>query len=75
METKDAITLALAVYGAGLSNYNIFQALQRDRKRVKVTMNTAMYVFGGDLGPPTSFANVHVLLSQHELLVSRYPGA
>lgn len=51
MEAKEVITLGIAAYGAALSTYNLFQALQRDRKRVKVTMNTAMYVYGGDLGP------------------------
>lgn len=48
---RDVATLAVAVFGAGLSIFNYWEAKQKDRRRIRVTMSTVTPVYGQSLGP------------------------
>jgi hypothetical protein len=47
---KDVVIFALAIYGAGLSTFNLIQAVRKDRRRVSVRVSTAMPTYGDTLG-------------------------
>lgn len=49
---KDVVLFVLAIYAAILSTINFIQSHRRDRRSLKVTMNTVMPTYGPNLGPP-----------------------
>jgi hypothetical protein len=50
---KDAGLFALALYGAALSTFNLWQARKRDSRQVKVSMSTIMLTYtNGSVGRP-----------------------
>lgn len=56
---RDVILLALALFGAGLSVFNYFQAKGRDRRKLLVKLSTAVPTFDdGRIGRP--YARVEV---------------
>jgi hypothetical protein len=71
VNVKDAITLAIAGYGAGLSTYNLVQAVRRDRRQLKVSMSTALYTYGPDLGP--AMLSIEVVNTGHRPVVVNPP--
>ena len=48
---RDAVLLAISVFGAGLSVFNYWEAKQKDRRQIKVVMSTITPVYGNSLGP------------------------
>lgn len=53
IETKDFFTLAIAVWGAGLSTFNLVEGLRRERRRVRIIQTAAFYAYPGQgLGAP-----------------------
>jgi len=50
---KDVVLFGLAIYGAGLSTWNLVQASRRDRRKLSVTAETNTPTFqDGNLGRP-----------------------
>ena len=50
---KDVVLFGLAIYGAGLSTWNLVQASRRERRKLTVTTETQTPTFaGGNLGKP-----------------------
>lgn len=51
--TRDLILLGLALFGAGLSVFNFFHARERERRKVRVCMNTVTPAYDdGTVGRP-----------------------
>ncbi|WP_322887000.1 hypothetical protein U8C36_12200 [Sinorhizobium medicae] len=48
---RDAVLLAISVFGAGLSVFNYWEAKQKDRRQIKVVMSTIAPVYGSSIGP------------------------
>lgn len=55
---KDPVLFGLAIYGAGLSTYNLFKSIQKDKRRVVVKMSTAKVAYGPKLGPANAAIEV-----------------
>lgn len=47
---KDLVIFALAIYGAGLSTFNLIQAVRKEHRRISVRTLTIMPTYGGTLG-------------------------
>lgn len=47
---KDLVLFVVAIYAAGLSTWNLRQALRKDRRQIRVTQGTAMPTFNGRVG-------------------------
>ncbi|WP_050420315.1 hypothetical protein [Bradyrhizobium tropiciagri] len=47
---KDAALFALALYGAGLSTFNLLKAIQKDKRSVRVTCGSKIPVVGDQFG-------------------------
>lgn len=51
--TRDLILLGVGLFGAGLSIFNYFQTKDRDRRKMRITMGTAMPTYpDGTIGRP-----------------------
>jgi hypothetical protein len=60
---KDLVIFLLAIYGAGLSTFNLIQAVRKDRRRVSVRYSTVMPTYGGTVG--RCFAKVEAVNVGH----------
>jgi hypothetical protein len=60
---KDIVLFALAIYGAGLSTFNLIQSLRRERRQILVRVSTVMPEIGGRLGQ--CFAKVEAVNTGH----------
>lgn len=75
-----ALTAALAIYGAGLSTYNAIQARRKDSRSLQVRMNTSMFTFGSSVGPPMLTIEVvndghrSVVADPPQLIMTEMPG-
>jgi hypothetical protein len=49
---KDGALFIVAIYGAVLSTINYWRARQKDRRSIRVVLNTVMPTYGASLGPP-----------------------
>ena len=54
---KDYVLFALAIYAAGLSTWNLRQALIKDRRRIRVTMGSALPAYE-DGRPGNTWADI-----------------
>lgn len=48
---KDVVLFVLAIYGAGLSTFNLVHAARRDKRRVSARISTVMPTYGAAVGP------------------------
>lgn len=60
---KDVVLFALAIYAAVLSTFNLIQSIKKDRRSIKVTMNSIIPTFGAQLGP--TFVQLKAVNSGH----------
>lgn len=60
---KDVVIFLLAIYGAGLSTFNLIQAVRKERRRISVGYSTVMPTYGGTLG--RCFAKVEAVNVGH----------
>jgi hypothetical protein len=56
---KDYVLFALAIYAAVLSTWNLRQSLVKDRRRLQITVGSAVPTFGSALGD--AWANVQAI--------------
>jgi hypothetical protein len=43
LENKDIVTLTIALHGAGLSTFVMYQSMSKERKRVKIECESTFY--------------------------------
>jgi hypothetical protein len=55
---KELILFVLAIYAAGLSTFNLFQAVRRNRRTVLIAAGTKLPVINGEVG--AAWANIEV---------------
>jgi hypothetical protein len=51
LESKDIITFVIALYGAGLSTFNLFDSLKKEKRRIVVSCEPTFYAYpDGNVG-------------------------
>jgi hypothetical protein len=60
---KDVVIFLLAIYGAGLSTFNLIQAVRKERRTISVRYSTVIPTYGSTLG--RCFAKVEAVNAGH----------